>query len=221
MDRFCSYGGGIDQHAVIGHPPESRDWKPGDETFEPVIDSTVRIEAFATVDSGLRAPTYIGERTWLMKHSHVGHDAYIGADCELSPGTVIGGHVHVGTGVRFGVNACVRPFIRIGTGARIGCGAVVVKDVEPGVVVVGNPARPLGVLTPAENKPTVPVHVFQIEDANGHKRREIVEGSYTDTPKPHLNSGESVVSKTWRSDMRYIDHPSNSQPGNLSRGEKT
>jgi maltose O-acetyltransferase len=41
------------------------------------------------------------------------------------------------------VNACVRPFINVGAGARIGAGAVVVKDVEPGAVVVGNPARPL------------------------------------------------------------------------------
>ena len=83
-----------------------------------------------------------------MKHVHVGHDATVGADCELSPGTVIGGHVQVGDGVKFGVGACVRPFITIGAGARIGCGAVVVKDVPPGEVWAGNPAKELRPRTP-------------------------------------------------------------------------
>lgn len=141
--HFTSYGGGIDQTAVIGHPPESRDWKPGDAAYQPEIDPTARIEAFVTVDAGLKAPTKIGARTWLMKHVHVGHDATIGEDCELSPGTIIGGHVQVGDGVKFGVGALVRPFVKIGTGARIGCGAVVVKDVPAGEVWVGNPAAKL------------------------------------------------------------------------------
>ena len=31
---------------------------------------------------------------------------------------------------------------RIGDGATIGIGAVVIKDVEPGAIVAGNPAKP-------------------------------------------------------------------------------
>jgi acyl-[acyl carrier protein]--UDP-N-acetylglucosamine O-acyltransferase len=129
--------------AVIGDPPEHRDWKPGDPMYHPEIDDSAQINALVTVDAGLRGPTRIGPRALLMKHVYVGHDAVIGADCELAPGTVIAGHVKLGDGVRTGVNACVRPFINVGAGARIGAGAVVVKDVEPGVVVAGNPARPL------------------------------------------------------------------------------
>jgi acyl-[acyl carrier protein]--UDP-N-acetylglucosamine O-acyltransferase len=129
--------------AIIGDPPEHRDWKPGDPMHHPEIDDSAQINALVSVDAGLREPTKIGARTLLMKHVHIGHDAIIGADCELAPGTVIGGHVTFGDRVRVGVNACVRPFINVGEGARIGAGAVVVKDVEPGAVVVGNPARPL------------------------------------------------------------------------------
>jgi tetrahydrodipicolinate N-acetyltransferase len=33
--------------------------------------------------------------------------------------------------------------LRIGAGALVGAGAVVTKDVEPGAVVAGTPARPL------------------------------------------------------------------------------
>lgn len=136
-------GGGIDQTAVIGHAPEMRDWKPGDLAYKPVLGRGVRVEAFVTVDAGAHEPTRIGARTWLMKHSHVGHDAQIGADCEFAPGAVIGGYVVIGDRVKVGINACVKPYVNIGDGARIGAGAVVVKDVPPGVTVVGNPARPL------------------------------------------------------------------------------
>lgn len=136
-----TYGGGIDQAAIIGHAPESRDWRPGDPAYEPDIALSARVEAFVTIDSGLWGHTQIGERTWLMKHVHVGHDAVIGEDCELSPGVVVCGHVEIGNGVRIGVGALLRPFVKVGEGARIGMGAVVVKDVKPYTIVYGNPAR--------------------------------------------------------------------------------
>lgn len=130
--------------AVIGEPPEHRDWLyDGYPMLTPEIAKDAQVNAFVTVDSGLKERTRIGERTFLMAHVHVGHDAQIGDDCELAPGTVIGGHVKVGNGVRFGVNSCVRPFIEIGDGARIGMGAVVVDDVPAGEIWVGNPARPM------------------------------------------------------------------------------
>ena len=39
-----------------------------------------------------------------------------------------------------GQSAAIRQGVRVGDGALVGMGAVVVKDVEPGVVVMGNPA---------------------------------------------------------------------------------
>jgi len=35
----------------------------------------------------------------------------------------------------------IAPTLTVGDGAVVGAGAVVVRDVPPGVVVVGNPAR--------------------------------------------------------------------------------
>lgn len=46
-------------------------------------------------------------------------------------------------GVSIGSGATILGGVRIGRGAMIGAGAVVTRDVEPGAVVVGNPARPL------------------------------------------------------------------------------
>jgi acetyltransferase-like isoleucine patch superfamily enzyme len=45
-------------------------------------------------------------------------------------------------GVSIGANSTVVCGIRIGAGAMIGAGSVVTKDVEPGVLVCGNPASP-------------------------------------------------------------------------------
>ena len=40
-----------------------------------------------------------------------------------------------------GASASVRQLISVGQASIVGMGAVVTKDVEPGVTVVGNPAR--------------------------------------------------------------------------------
>ena len=134
---------GIHPTAVIGEPPEHRDYHAGDPYHEPEIDPTALIDALCTIDGGLAGPTRIGARSFLMCRVHVGHDVQIGADCELGAGVVICGEVVIGDRVRIGGNTWIRPQITIGDGARIGGGAVVVKDVPAGEVWAGNPAKPL------------------------------------------------------------------------------
>jgi acetyltransferase-like isoleucine patch superfamily enzyme len=58
------------------------------------------------------------------------------ADWELVP-TVVERRASIGSG------AIVLGGVRIGEGALVGAGAVVLRDVAPGEVVVGNPARML------------------------------------------------------------------------------
>lgn len=139
--------GYISPLAVIGDPPEHRDFRALDHDafFRPMIQQSALLEAFVTVDSGTVRHTLIGRRTWLGKHVHIGHDAVVGDDCEIMAGTVIAGHVDIGDGVRIGIGATVKPFVMIGAGARIGMGAVVIRDVPAGEVWAGNPARELRV----------------------------------------------------------------------------
>ena len=53
-------------------------------------------------------------------------------------------------GARVGAGAVLCPAVEIGEEAFVGAGAVVVKDVPPRVVVVGNPARTLRDVSPDE-----------------------------------------------------------------------
>lgn len=132
-----------DQSAVIGHPPEMKDWPSNDGGHYPEIASDVKIEAFVSVDGGCEQPTRIGTGSWLLKHSHVGHDAQVGSYVTIATGAVVGGYCVIGDGVRIGLNATILPFRSVGAGAHVGAGAVVTRDVPAGMTVVGNPARML------------------------------------------------------------------------------
>jgi sugar O-acyltransferase (sialic acid O-acetyltransferase NeuD family) len=71
------------------------------------------------------------------------HDVSIGDYVELSPGSKLLGHVKVEDEVHIGSGAIILPKLKIGKGSIIGAGAIVTKDVKPGFIVVGNPAREL------------------------------------------------------------------------------
>jgi len=132
----------VDPLAVIGRPPEHRDHPIGAPGIAPIVHPEARIEAYSTVDAGLKAATRLG-KCWLMKGVHIGHDAVIGDGCELAPHCSVGGHVTLGRNVRVGQGALFKPFVTVGDGARIGMGAVVICDVPAGETWAGNPARNL------------------------------------------------------------------------------
>lgn len=81
-------------------------------------------------------------------YSYIAHNSVIGDFVTLAPRVCVNGNVvieddvYIGTGAILKQGAANRPLV-IGRGAIVGMGAVVTKDVEPGSVVVGNPARPL------------------------------------------------------------------------------
>jgi acetyltransferase-like isoleucine patch superfamily enzyme len=81
--------------------------------------------------------------------------ATIGEDVFIGPGVIFtddphppcpkylecGQGVTVEDGVSIGAGVVLLPGVTVGAGALVGAGAVVTADVEPGMVVVGNPAR--------------------------------------------------------------------------------
>lgn len=71
----------------------------------------------------------------------VGHDVVIGRNCVFNPTVNISGQAKVGDRVLIGTGAQVLEGLTVSDDATVGAGAVVTKDVAPGLVVVGIPAR--------------------------------------------------------------------------------
>jgi UDP-perosamine 4-acetyltransferase len=94
--------------------------------------------------SVVNAATLIGNGTIVNTNASIDHDCLVGAFVHVAPGVAIGGGVTIGDLAFVGLGARVLPGVTIGAGARIGAGAVVIADVEPGVTVVGVPARVVG-----------------------------------------------------------------------------
>jgi tetrahydrodipicolinate N-acetyltransferase len=91
----------------------------------------------------------VGRGTMVDMNAVLGARAIIGKNCHIGAGAVIAGvleppskkPVVVGDNVLVGANAVVLEGVRIGKGSVVAAGAVVIKNVPPGVVVAGVPAR--------------------------------------------------------------------------------
>lgn len=75
----------------------------------------------------------------------INSSAVIGDNVDIFQNATIGSSffhaAHIGNNVYIGPNVCIVEDVKIGDGVTIGAGAVVVKDVEAGMTVAGNPAR--------------------------------------------------------------------------------
>lgn len=85
----------------------------------------------------------IGDHVAIGPGAIVGHNSVIEDYSVVAPGAVISGFVCVGQSCYIGARASVRQQLRVGNRSLVGMGAVVLRDVLPDAVVVGNPARPM------------------------------------------------------------------------------
>lgn len=141
---FLTYPG---LHAILAyraaHALWVRDWR----TVAILLSYMARIVTGIEIHPGAR----IGRRFFIDHGTGVviGETAEIGQDVTLYQGVTLGGttlnpgkrHPTLGDGVIVGAGAKVLGPFTVGANARIGSNAVVVKEVPPGVTVVGIPAR--------------------------------------------------------------------------------
>jgi sugar O-acyltransferase (sialic acid O-acetyltransferase NeuD family) len=89
------------------------------------------------------AEARIARQCIINTKASVDHECVLEDGVEIAPGATLCGLVHADVNAWVCAGATVLPRISIGADARVGAGAVVTKDVAPGAVVVGIPARPL------------------------------------------------------------------------------
>jgi acetyltransferase-like isoleucine patch superfamily enzyme len=103
-------------------------------------DTTVGSLTKIQADAYVTAYTTVEERVFIAPRVITANDNFMGRTEQrhaLRKGPTIR------RGARIGAGAVLCPAVEIGEEAFVGAGAVVVKDVPPRVVVVGNPARVL------------------------------------------------------------------------------
>jgi sugar O-acyltransferase (sialic acid O-acetyltransferase NeuD family) len=117
-----------------------------------ILAPDVEVGAGTVIMAGavINPATIIGENCIINTGTTIDHDCQIGSHSHMAPGCNLAGTVTTGEGVFLGIGAKVIPGIKIGQWSVAGAGAVMVRDVLEDTVVVGVPARRMGVKSTAK-----------------------------------------------------------------------
>jgi len=116
-----------------------------------IIGDNFRIWSNSVVDYGC----VIGNNVKIHTNVYIAQYTVIEDDVFLAPGVHLANDIHPGCpdsqecmrgpiikkGAQIGINSCILPRVVVGEYAVIGSGSVVTKDIPPGTVAYGNPAR--------------------------------------------------------------------------------
>lgn len=107
-------------------------------------DCTIGVGGIISPGCIITTNVKIGDYVLLNLNCTVGHDVIIGDYVTCNPGCCISGNVTIGKGTELGTGTVIREKIAIAPGVLTGAQACVVKSiVDPGITVVGIPARNL------------------------------------------------------------------------------
>ena len=107
------------------------------------IDESSRIGEGVTVCEGVTTTSCIvlEDNVYIQPHAVIGHDIHVGKHSIIGSNVEIGGANEIGERVFIGFMVGTLQGLTIGDDAEISAGSIVFRDVEPGMIVMGNPAR--------------------------------------------------------------------------------
>jgi sugar O-acyltransferase (sialic acid O-acetyltransferase NeuD family) len=91
------------------------------------------------------ADAVLGDHVMVLPNSVISHDTVVEDYATIASGVCISGRCLIHQGAYLGSNSSIRENTAVGAGALVAMAAVVTRDVPPGIVVLGCPARPLEV----------------------------------------------------------------------------
>ena len=135
-------GGLVYPQAVLGCAPQNTKHRGGRTTL--TIGRRCTIREFVTMHVGTdtaRGTTTIGDDGHFLAYSHVAHDCSVGDQVTLTNGATLGGHCEIGNRVSIGGLSAVHQFVRVGDNAFLAGGSMIVGDVIPFGIAMGNRAK--------------------------------------------------------------------------------
>lgn len=135
------------ERAVVGAPSFTMtEDEEGNKYRIPTLGSVyigdhVEVGTSNTICAGACGNTILEDYVKLDGLVHIGHEAHLGKNTELTAGTIIAGFAVLGENTYGGINSSIKNRISIGSNSIVGMGAAVIKDVPENVTVAGNPAR--------------------------------------------------------------------------------
>jgi len=99
---------------------------------------------FVFEDNVIQPFVRIGDNNTFWSGNHIGHHSMIGNHNFFSSHVVLSGNCQVGDRCFFGVNSTIANGLKIANDCVIGASSNIIKDLEPGGVYIGNPAKRIG-----------------------------------------------------------------------------
>lgn len=151
MAPFIHETSDVSPAARIGDGSSIWNWTKVREGARVGVDVNIGQHVYVDVD------VVIGDRCKIQNGANVfagvrlGDEVFVGPSVtftnDLNPRAVGDWEITetvVENGASIGANATILCGVRLGAGCMVGAGSVVIRDVAPGELVVGNPARSIG-----------------------------------------------------------------------------
>ena len=106
-------------------------------------NTTLRKGCIVCPAARIHCDVTVGDFVTVQPFAVLGHDVKVGNWCHINDYSDCGGGSQIGNEVTINTQSFILPKLKVGDRATIGAGSIVLRNVKEGVVVFGNPAKPL------------------------------------------------------------------------------